>query len=133
MDTPPTMPTRILVIARPALGRRIELALRSAGHEIHRTPDPSSAQSLAARLRPRAAVVALDLPWGDAVAAAYQLCHGERAIPVLMLGDFFEDDTWYGSSRLPLNVDAAEIQEAVAELLTVPVGAVEHLQLASRG
>jgi DNA-binding response OmpR family regulator len=122
MDMPPDLPTRILVIARPALGRDIEIALRSAGHEIHRTPDPSSAQSLSARLRPRAAVVALDLPWGDAVAAAHQLAHGARAIPVLVLGDYLREDASNGFAHLPLGVDATDIRDAVAELLEVSRG-----------
>jgi DNA-binding response OmpR family regulator len=122
MDTPPETPTRILVIARPALGRKIEIALRLAGHEIHRTPDPSSVESLVARLRPRAAVVALDLPWGDADAAAQQLAYGRRAIPVLVLGDYLSTMTKNGFSHLPLEVDATEIRDAVAEMLAPPLG-----------
>jgi hypothetical protein len=126
MNTPPDTSSRILVIARPALGRYIEIALRAVGHEIYRTPDPSSAESLAARLRPRAAVVALDLPWGDAAAAADILAHGERAIPVLVLGEFCGHDVQNGFLHLPSTVDGTTIQEAMADLLKLPIGAVNH-------
>jgi hypothetical protein len=65
-------------------------------------------------------VVALDMPWGDAVAAAHHLAHGERAIPVLVLGDYFRNGSPNGFSHLPLEVDATDIRDAVADMLAVP-------------
>lgn len=120
MEVSPDVAARILVIARPALGRKIELALRLAGHEVYRTPDPSAAERLVARLRPHLAVVALDLPWGDAEDAIAQLSTARRAIPVLILGDGFRDDLAFGQSHLPLQTDAVDIQDAVTDLLTSP-------------
>src|SRR5215217_3523181 len=118
MDTPPDRSARILVVARPALGRRVEVALRSAGHEVHRTPDPSATERLAARLRPSAVVVALDLPWGDALAAAHRLQDHGRPMPVLVLGN--DGYGQNGFARLPLEADADELRAAVADLLIVP-------------
>lgn len=117
MDTPPNHPARILVVARPALGRRIEVALRSAGHEVHRTPDPSATEVLVARLRPGAAVIALDLPWGDAHAAAHRLAAAANPVPVLVLGNDRHGPGRNGFAHLPLEADAGDLQEAVADLL----------------
>ena len=121
MDVSPDVTARILVIARPALGRKIEVALRLAGHEVYRTPDSSAAERLVLQLRPQVAVVALDLPWGDAEGAIARLSSSRRAIPVLVLGDSFHDGFEFGQSHLPLRADANDIQEAVADLLASPM------------
>ena len=120
MDTPPDRSTRILVVARPALGRKVEVALRSAGHEVHRTPDPSATERLAARLRPGAIVVALDLPWGDALDVAHRVRDGGRPLPVLILGNDGYGACHNGFPRLPTEADAGELQAAVADLLASP-------------
>ena len=117
MDAPPTGPARILIVARPALGRKVEAALRSAGHEVHRTPDPSAADALAAQLRPQAVVIALDLPWGDALAAADRLRNGERPVPVLLLVDELHGSDENGASRLATGAQAGDLQAAVAGLI----------------
>jgi DNA-binding response OmpR family regulator len=41
--------------------------LRPAGYEVHRTPDARNAPSIVRRLRSDLVVVALNLPWLDAV------------------------------------------------------------------
>lgn len=110
-------PARILVVARPALGRAVAAALAAAGHEVHRTPDAGSVHALAARLRPHLAVVALDLPWGDAVAAAHRLRAGAPPLPVLLLGEAGDDPRAHGLPVLPLAVDAVGLLAAVATLL----------------
>jgi DNA-binding response OmpR family regulator len=120
MDPPPTRPMRILVVARPALGRRIELVLRTDGHEVHRTPDPSATEQLAARLHPQAVVVALDLPWGDALAAAERLRDGDRPVPVLLVGNEGLDPLRNEFPRLPLGADAADLRAAVNDLFASP-------------
>jgi hypothetical protein len=128
MDTPPNLPARILIVARPALGRRIEVALRSVGHEVHRTPDPSATDSLTVRLRPSAVVVALDLPWGDALAAAERLRAGGKPTPVLVLGNDGHGPGRNSFTHLPLEADAGELQAAVADLLAPsPNVAVQNL------
>jgi hypothetical protein len=117
MDAPPDRPARILVVARAARGRKIEGALRSAGHEVHRTPDPTATERLVARLRPGAIVFALDLPWGNALDAAHQVRDGTRPVPVLVLGNDGQGLGQNGFPRLPLAVDADELQRAIADLL----------------
>ncbi len=120
MDVPPGHTARILVVARPVLGRRVEAALRSAGHEVHRTPDPSATEQLAARLRPGVVVVVLDLPWGDALGAAHQLRGGTRPVSVLILGNDGRGPDQHDFPRLPMETDAGELQAAVADLLALP-------------
>jgi hypothetical protein len=117
MDTPPDRLARILVVARPVLGRKVEMALRSAGHEVHRTPDPSAAERLAARLRPGAVVVALDLSWGDALEAANRMHDGKQRMPVLVLGNDRHGGCQNGFPHLPLDTDAGKLRAAVADLL----------------
>lgn len=123
MDAPPDHSARVLIVARPVLGRKVEVALRSAGHEVHRTPDPSAAEQLVARLRPNAVVVALDLPWGDALAAAHRLRDGMRPVSVLVLGNDGHGSGQDGFARLPLDIDAPELRAAVADLLALPARA----------
>jgi CheY-like chemotaxis protein len=113
MDVPPVQPARILVLARPAIGRRLEVVLRSAGHEVYRTPDPAAAERLATKLHVEVVVVALDLPWGDALAAAEHLRDGERPVPVLLLGNETPRD---GFPRLPVGADAEDVRTAVSDL-----------------
>jgi chemotaxis response regulator CheB len=120
MDVSPAVAARVLVIARPALGRKIEMALQMAGHEVYRTPDPSAAGRLDAQLRPDVAVIALDLPWGDAASAVARLSSSPRAIPVLVLGDAHQNGVDCGLSRLPLEADATDLRESVADLLRCP-------------
>lgn len=117
MDAPPDQSVRILVVARPVLGRKIEMALRTAGHEVHRTPDPAATEPLVARLRPDAIVVALDLPWGDGLAAADRARNRARPVPVLILGNDGLSLRNNGFPRLPLEADAGDVLEAVADLL----------------
>jgi CheY-like chemotaxis protein len=121
MDAPPATPTRILVVARPALGRTIELALRADGHEVHRTPDPAAVETLAMRLRPEVVVVALDLPWGDALAAARGLRDGARPVPVVLLGNDGTEPLRDGFPRLPVGIDAVELRAAITGLFATPV------------
>lgn len=126
MEPPPDRSARILVLARPSIGRRLEVALRSAGHEVHRTPDASATEQLAVRLRPGAVVVALDLPWGDALDAAHRVRGLEPPVPVLVLVSDNYAGSPNGYPRLPLDVDAGDLQAAVAELLDSSPDRVVH-------
>ena len=117
MDTPPDRLARILVVARPVVGRKVETVLRSAGHEVHHTADPSASERLAARLRPGVVVVALDLSWGDALDAANRMRDGKQRMPVLVLGNDRRGGCQNGFPHLPLDADAGELRAAVADLL----------------
>jgi CheY-like chemotaxis protein len=96
---------RIVVLARPQLGRSVEATLRNAGYEVHRTPDHLHLGALAVRLRPDLIIVALDLPWVDAIDAVELLREEEPSVPVLLLGDAGGDRRLNGRTRLPLAVD----------------------------
>ncbi len=128
MAAHPDHSARVLVVARPVLGRKVEVALRSAGHEVHRTPDPSATKQQAAWLRPGVVVVALDLPWGDALAAAHRLRDSAQPVPVLVLGNDRHDPGQNGFARLPMEIDAGDLQSAVANLLTPPTAKADHHQ-----
>ena len=80
-------PIRIVIIARPALGRAVSDILAGAGYEVYRTPSASDLHALQRRLRPHLAVVALDLLEQDGLKTASQLRSYARGIPVLLLGD----------------------------------------------
>jgi DNA-binding response OmpR family regulator len=113
-------PSRILVVARPGLGRAVEAALRGAGYEVHRTPGEADLAVPAARLRPALVVVALDLPWADALGAARPLLAGPRPVPVLLLGEPGDDARADGMPCLPLAIDAARLRAAVVALVAAP-------------
>ena len=120
MDGPQTHVGRILVIARPALGRMVEATLRGAGYEVYRTPGDLDFVVRVARLRPHMAIVALDLPWMDALEAVQPLIEEARPVPVLLLGEAQGDPRLDGVPRLPLAVDAALLLTTVSGLLATP-------------
>jgi DNA-binding response OmpR family regulator len=98
----------------------VEAALGAAGYEVHRTPGGADLAVPAARLRPSLVVVALDLPWADALEAARPLLAGPRPVPVLLLGEPGDDARADGVPRLPLATDAAGLRAAVAGLVAAP-------------
>ena len=114
------VPGRILVVARPGLGRAVEAVLGAAGFEVHRTPGGADLGVPAARLRPALVVVALDLPWADPLGAVRPLLAGPRPVPVLLLGEPGDDPRADGVPRLPLATDATRLRSAVADLVAVP-------------
>jgi DNA-binding response OmpR family regulator len=102
-------------VARPTLGRAIATTLRAAGYEVHRTPGDADLDGLVARLQAHLAIVALDLPWLNAIDAVSPLI--DRRRPVLLLGDAGGDSRVEGVPRLPLLLNAALLLEAVSSLL----------------
>jgi DNA-binding response OmpR family regulator len=120
------IPSRILVVARPALGRAITGTLDGAGHEVHRTPDAANATGLVRRLRPDLVVIGLDLPWYDGVLAALRLTAGAPEVPLLLVGETSADPRVSTLPRLPSDVDADGLRDAVSELLRVPSTAPRH-------
>ena len=108
---------RIVVLAPPTVGRRVDVILRSVGYEVHRTPDDGNLGHLVARLRPRLVIVTLDIRWVNAVEAVHPLLAGTRPVPVLLLGEEQGDPRLDGVPRLPLAVDAALLLTTVRGLL----------------
>jgi DNA-binding NtrC family response regulator len=78
--------TRILVVARPNLGRSIAEALTVAGHEVHRSPQPVNIEALVRSLEPDAVLISVDLPWTDPLALAETLRARPHPAPVLLIG-----------------------------------------------
>ncbi len=118
MNEPPAAVCRIVIMARPALGRAVEEILRGAGNEVHRTPGDGDLRSLVARLRPHLVIVALDIPWVDAIAAVQSLLDGSRRVSVLLLGTARSDPRLDGVVRLPVPVDPRTLLSEVNGLLT---------------
>ena len=56
---------RIVVIAQPELGRRLESHLRAAGWSVYRSPDIPAISEILRSVRPKALIVGLDAPWFD--------------------------------------------------------------------
>jgi hypothetical protein len=78
---------RILVIAQPELGRRLEHHLRAAGWSVYRSPDPSLVSEMVRSLKPSLLIVGLDAPWFDCDTLAKLLAATDCWIPVLALTD----------------------------------------------
>jgi DNA-binding response OmpR family regulator len=111
---------RVVVLAHPVVGRRVEDILRRAGHEVHRTPDDGQLHHLVARLRPHLVIIALDFPRIDAaevVHSIHQLIRRARTVPVLVLGEIAEDSRLDGIPQLPLAVDTHLLLGMVSTLL----------------
>jgi DNA-binding NtrC family response regulator len=83
---------RILVIAQPELGRRLEQYLRAAGWSVYRSPDPSSIAETVRSVKPRILIVGLDAPWFDHDTLANLLAATTCETPVLALTDVAGQD-----------------------------------------
>jgi chemotaxis response regulator CheB len=108
---------RIVVMARPALGRIVEAILRNASYEVHRTPDDGIFHSLVARLRPQLVIVELDIPWVDTAELVHHLLKRPRPVPVLLLGQAKGEPRLEGVPRLPLAIDTTLLLATVSSLL----------------
>jgi DNA-binding response OmpR family regulator len=86
MATAPIEGIRVVVIARPALGRRIAETLGAIGYEVYRTPSGLGIAELHDRVRPDLAIVATELFGHDAVGAALELRAESGDLPVLLVG-----------------------------------------------
>jgi DNA-binding response OmpR family regulator len=84
---------RIVVLARPDRAREVETMLRSAGHEVYRTPDAAGVATLAARIRPHLVVIAQDIPWADATETPHSLARRLHEVPILIICDVTGDGT----------------------------------------
>lgn len=108
---------RVLILARPVLGRRIEDVLRGAGYEVHRTPDGANLSRLVTQLQPNLVIVALDLPWLDPLDVAYDLAKQPRSVMVLLLGDEPAVVKVDGLLQLPASIEAPALIGEVGRLL----------------
>lgn len=117
VNDPELRPKRIIVVARPTLGRTIEALLRGAGYEVHRTPGCLDLPELTKRLRPQLLIVALDLPWTVRLDTLSLFAADKRPLPVLLLGDTAADLPLDCALRLPLVVDGAQLLESVHDLM----------------
>ena len=78
---------RILVIAQPELGRRLEQYLRAAGWSVYRSPDTSLIAETVRSVKPRLLIVGLDAPWFDQETLVKLLAATACETPVLALTD----------------------------------------------
>jgi hypothetical protein len=109
---------RIVLLARPALGRRIETILRGDGYEVHRTPGGDGFHGLVALLRPHLVIMALDIPWNDPVAVMREVREGPWVVPLLLLGE--TDPRFEGIARLPETIADTPLLAAVRSMLPMP-------------
>jgi DNA-binding response OmpR family regulator len=117
MDARPVAPIRIVVVARPSLGRQVESILRGDGHEVYRTPDAAGVVSLVARVRPHLVIVALDIPWADSEEAPHRLANGLFQAPVLLIGEADDDVRVDGVPRLSSPIDGPSLRTTVSRLV----------------
>lgn len=111
-------PCRILVVARPNLGRSVADALTAAGHQVHRSPRPADVDALVRSLAPDAALVSLDLPWADPLELAAELRGQPHPVPVLLIGAGDDD----ALPRIEPDADPDRLRARVGELVTAPPG-----------
>ena len=116
MATAPTERRRVVVIARPALGRRIADVLSAVGYEVYRTPSAFGIAQLHDRIRPDLAIIATNLLGQDAIAAALELRAESGGLPVLLVGDASGDCR---AANFPMlsSVDPGHLTVTVARML----------------
>jgi hypothetical protein len=101
MNALPTRVSRVVVLAHPAVGRKVENILHRSRHKVHRTPDDCHLRHLVARPRPDLVITALDIPRIGAAAVMHHLITRARTIPALVLGEVAQapDSTGFPSCR----------------------------------
>jgi len=109
--------TRVVVVARPTTGRPLAATLSAAGYEVYRTPTVADMSDLLNRVQPHAAVVALDAGWHDVAEIASHFGRGSRPVPVLLVGDPGRYPTVANLPRVPSEVGAEALCEAVCRLV----------------
>src|SRR4051794_18672591 len=90
---------RIVVIARPAVGRQIVQSLVGSGYEVFRTPSALDLASLVDRIRPHLAIIAVDLIGCDGIEAALEIQSQTSGGQILLFG---EADGDRRASELPI-------------------------------
>ena len=124
MNESSTKPRRILVVARPSLGRSVAAALTAAGHQVHRSPRPADLAALVRSLEPDAALVSLDLPWADPRELAAELRARPHPIPVLLIGDCQDD----ALPQIGADADPEQLRARVNALIAAPPGVMGNAE-----
>jgi DNA-binding NtrC family response regulator len=96
---------RILVIAQPELGRRLEQYLRAAGWSVYRSPDMSSIAETVRSVKPHMLIVGLDAPWFDRETLAKLLAATACETPVLALTDLSPGQDVGLATFLPASIE----------------------------
>ena len=96
---------RILVIAQPELGRRLERYLRAAGWSVYRSPDTSLIAETVRSVKPRMLIVGLDAPWFDQQTLAKLLAATACETPVLALTDVPPGQNAELATFLPVSIE----------------------------
>jgi hypothetical protein len=119
-------PQRILIIARPGLGREVNNTLAAAGYEVYRSPDAAEVAATVKRLRPDLVIIALDLPWYDSTAAARIVGALDNPVPIMLLDHTARDSRPGETSKPTAAIEGKPILKAVNELLRDSRPSVEH-------
>lgn len=122
MNESANKPRRILVVARPSLGRSVADALTAAGHQVHRSPRPVDVEALVRSIAPDAALISLDLPWADPLELAAELRARPHPVPVLLLGDDDADSL----PHIAPNAEPECLRARVSELIAAPPGSTHE-------
>lgn len=106
-------PCRIVVIAQPELGRRLESHLRAAGWSVYRSPDDSAVSEILRSVRPQALIIGLDAPWFNDETLPRLLEHLETNTRLLALTDGHADLASDRLIVLPATTDPATVLDEV--------------------
>src|SRR6478735_8790308 len=109
---------RILVIAQPELGRRLEPFLRAAGWTVYRSPDTSLIAETVRSVKPRLLIAGLDAPWFDKETLTRLLAATSCETPVLALTDVLTGQDAKLATFLPASIEPrlllTEMEKAIA-------------------
>jgi len=105
---------RIVVIAQPELGRRLESHLRAAGWSVYRSPDITAIAEILRSVRPKALIVGLDAPWFDEETLPRLLEVAESQTHLLALTDTHAE---LGSDRIVVLPTATDPTVVLQEVL----------------
>jgi DNA-binding response OmpR family regulator len=117
MASPALERIRIVVIARPFVGRRLVDQLATAGYEVYRTPSAIDTSALCGRVRPQLAIVAIDQLTDNGITTALELRAAAIRVPVLLLGDAGDDPRAAELPILPSSSDSQTLLNAIERLL----------------
>jgi hypothetical protein len=106
---------RILIIAEPDLGRRLEAFLRESGWSTYRSPDIQSLPTTLSSVQPHLLVVGLDAPWFDVTALDYLVSASEWRIPIIALTSLVTAPMPGPVTFLPATTPLAEIVLSVEQ------------------
>lgn len=107
---------RMLIIAEPDLGRKLESSLHGSGWSIYRSPDIESLSSTLSAVQPHMLLVGLDAPWFDFSALEHLVSASEWRIPVLALTSLATAPMPGPVTFLPSATPLAEIVQAVEQI-----------------